>query len=94
MAVTYASFILEFAEFDALPQTLVEAKIADAQLLKSEAAFGPLYDIAVKYTAANLLSMTPEGENMALKNDAGENIYTMAYDREVRAQNIRRAAVL
>lgn len=92
--VTPTSFIEEFAEFDTLPEPLIASKIADANLLHSEEAWGPLYDLAIKYTTADLLGMTPEGLNMALKNDEGHTIYFATFKKWVRARNSRRAAVL
>lgn len=94
MAVDYATFVAEFSEYDQLDQTLVETKIADAQLLQSETAWGDLYDLAVKYTAADLLAKTPEGFQMALRTTKGGTIYEATYKMWVRARNSRRGAVL
>lgn len=94
MAVTVSSFKAEFSEFDALTDAAVQAKIDEANLLHSESAWGALYDLAVKYTTADLLAMTPEGFQMALKNDEGHTIYYATFKKWVRARNSRRGMVL
>lgn len=94
MAVDYSAFIAEFEEYRAIDPELVAAKLREAKCLHSETAWGPLYDLAVKYTAADLLAMTPAGFNMAIKNDSGQTIYSETFKKWVRARNIRRGAVL
>lgn len=95
MSVSYAAFIAEFTEFSSSSiQTIVEAKLADAHLLHSESAWGNLYDIAVKYTAADLVAMTPPGMEMALRNADGETVYSATFKRLIRPRNARRGMVL
>ena len=62
MAVTVESLKTRFPEFDATPETLVAACIADAELMLSSEAFGNQYDMAVNYKAAHLIAVNPLGE--------------------------------
>lgn len=94
MTVLRAAFLIEFAEFDALPTALVDAKLAEAHLLYTTAAWGDLYDYVVKYATADALAMTPEGQPMALTNDKGETIYSARMRRVFYARNAFRGAVL
>lgn len=94
MTVARADFLTEFTEFDALPVALVDAKLAEAHLLYSTAAWGTLYDYVVKYACADALAMTPAGQPMALLNDDGQTIYSARMRRVFYARNAYRCAVL
>ncbi|MBW2672072.1 MAG: DUF4054 domain-containing protein [Deltaproteobacteria bacterium] len=69
MAVTAASFLERFPEFEAAGSTLIEASLTDARLMISSSAYGVKYDMAVRFQAAHLLAINPLGEMARLDMD-------------------------
>jgi len=66
MAATYAEFIVRYKEFDQVEQTIIDAKIADAEAMLDSAAFGTddFYDRAVYCRAAAFLLDSAFGSPM------------------------------
>jgi len=81
MTVTYATFIAEFPTFDQVTQATIEAKIADAELQCDEAAYGVIYDVAVKYLTAHLLTIAPYGMQIAPQGAEARSSFGDQYEK-------------
>ncbi len=81
MAVTYASFIAEFPTFSEVEQVVIDAKIADAQARIDEAAFGDIYDVAVKYLAAHLLTIPPYGMQLGPQESPAKTSFGEEFEK-------------
>jgi hypothetical protein len=60
--ITTAQIKLEFPEFFSTSPALIDSKILDAYALLSAAAFGDVFDMAVKHQVCHLIAMSPAGE--------------------------------
>jgi hypothetical protein len=81
MAVTYATFIVEFPSFDQVAQATIEAKIADAQARCGEAAYADQYDVAVKYLTAHLLTIAPFGMQIGPQDEPARSSFGDEYEK-------------
>jgi hypothetical protein len=81
MAVTYATFIVEFPSFDQVAQATIEAKIADAQARCGETAYAGQYDQAVKYLAAHLLTIAPYGMQIGPQDEPARSSFGDEYEK-------------
>jgi hypothetical protein len=81
MAVTYATFIVEFPSFDQVAEATVTAKIADAQARCGETAYGTQYDAAVKYLAAHLLTIAPFGMQIGPQDEPARSSFGDEYEK-------------
>lgn len=77
MAVSAAEFQNRFTEFSEVDTTVIDAKLADAQAILDEAAWGTtdLYERAVYYYCAHLLAISPFGKQLQLASDDGRTVY-------------------
>ena len=83
MATTYAEFIVRYKEFEQVEQTIIEAKIEDAEAMLDVAAWGTedLYDRAVYCRAAAFLLDSAFGVPMGATDSVStqENRYRVMY---------------
>jgi hypothetical protein len=92
MAVDATTFVTEYPEF-AECQTVAPALIARA--LRQAAgfcdarAFGSRYQDAVFCKAADILAMTPFGENARLKTDPTQSCYSVVFRQMLLALPLR-----
>lgn len=98
-APLYAEFILDFPEFANIGQALIEVKLADAEAMLDELAFGEaagnaLYNVAVGYKAAHLLALSPYGQQLQLTSDDGQSVYSKAYEQNILPLVARRGLLL
>jgi hypothetical protein len=81
MAVTYATFIIDFPSFSAVEQETIDAKIADAESRCGETAYGDQYDAAVKYLAAHLLTIAPFGMQVGPQDSPARSSFGDEYEK-------------
>lgn len=81
MAVVYADFIVEFPTFDQVTQAIIDAKIADAEARLDEGAFGDLYDSAVKYLTAHLLTIPPYGNELGPPDNPSQTSFGDEFEK-------------
>jgi hypothetical protein len=81
MAVTYATFTAEFPTFDQVDETIIDAKIADAELQIDVGAYGVLYDTAVKYLTAHLLTIAPYGMQIGPQDEPARSTFGDHYEK-------------
>jgi hypothetical protein len=97
-APLYAEFILDFPEFDQITQAYIEVKLAEAEAMLDELAFGAvgnaLYNVAVGYKAAHLLGLSPYGKQLQLVNEDGTTVYSMAFEQNILPLVARRGMLL
>ncbi len=67
MAVGFSSFIVAFPEFRETSKTLVDAKIAEAKLRIDPEVWRTKADLGVSYLAADLLSISAQGQHSRLQ---------------------------
>lgn len=85
MAVTPASFLLDFGQFDGTEPKRIEGALRRAAL-QAGPAFGVHRDAAIGWLAAHYLATDPRNENMAhVKGMPGTTIYEQEYLKLVRA---------
>lgn len=63
MAITAADVLLIAPELEAVPSATVDVFLVDAKTLVSATAWGDLYEVALKYTAAHLLAQAGYGSS-------------------------------
>lgn len=83
MAVDYAAFIASFPELASAGQTLIEAKIAEAELRVGGVAYWineSTRDLGVLYRAAHLLALSPYGMQAKLVSKEGKTTYGAHFD--------------
>lgn len=85
MAVTVQQLRDEFPEFVNTNQGLVAGKIADATAMLNASAFGEMHDQAVKYMAAHLVALSPNGEFGRLDANEEEDGARTLYERQYMA---------
>lgn len=86
MAVTESTLKARFPEFEAAATAMVEACIAEAELLVDREIFGNRGDMAVQYLAAHFIASNPKGRLVRLKKNQGPKTqYLMLYDRVKRS---------
>ena len=94
-APLYAEFIIDFPEFLEIDQAYIEVKLAEAAVLLEEEAFGEdLYNIAVGYKAAHLLTVSPYGLQNQLTSDDGDTTYNKVYKTEILPRIAHRGLLL
>jgi len=81
LAVTYATFLVRFPEFAQAPQTLVEASLADAELMVDRDVYGAKADMAVGFYAAHLVATNPLGEMARLDKKSDRTTYLVHFER-------------
>lgn len=77
--MTASEFKVEFPEFANAPDALVTAKLADAAAQVNATTWGDLTDRGVKYLAARLLALSPQGRAMKLVSADGKTAYDDTY---------------
>jgi len=81
MAVTYASFVIEFPELADAGQPLIEAKIAGAELrVGADVWPASVRDQGVLYRAAHMLALSPYGAQAKMVSKSGETTYGKQYE--------------
>ena len=98
-APLYAEFILDFPEFASIGQAYIEVKLADAEAMLDELAFGgatgnALYNVAVGYKAAHLLALSPYGQQLQLASADGSSVYSVAFEQNILPLVARRGMLL
>lgn len=97
-APAYAEFIVDFPEFASITQAYIEVKLAEAEAMLDELAFGEsgnaLYNVAVGYKAAHLLALSPYGQQLQLLSDDGQSVYSKAYETQCLPLVARRGMLL
>lgn len=97
-APLYAEFILDFPEFAQIGQAYIEVKLAEAEAMLAEEAFGAdgnaLYNVAVGYKAAHLLALSPFGQQLQLTSDDGKSVYSVAFEQNILPLVARRGLLL
>jgi hypothetical protein len=98
-APLYAEFIVDFPEFANISQVYIEVKLAEAEAMLDELAFGEavgnaLYNIAVGYKAAHLLALSPYGQQLQLTSDDGSSVYMVAFEQNILPLVARRGLLL
>lgn len=87
MALDVSSFVARFPEFsdvaDVSPDT-IEAALSTAQTFCSETRWGSSYEAGVMYKAADLLAMSPMGENARLDKTGKETTYGVVFQSLLR----------
>ena len=73
--MTPTEFKAEFAEFAGASDSIVQAKLTQAEAETDAAVFGAQVDDAVKYLAAHLLALSPFARDMKLVDKGGETVY-------------------
>lgn len=82
MAVTEATLKARFPEFVPATTALVEACIADAELMVDRTFYGDRADMAVTYLAAHLIATNPLGEYSRLRaTQDGSTVYSKQYEK-------------
>lgn len=81
MAVTYASFLVRFKEFEKAEQPLVEAEIALVTQQINSSVWGEQTDDAVGLLVAHRIAKRPGGQFARLLNKAGSTFYLEEYER-------------
>lgn len=77
-----ATFRAQYPEFDATPDALVDAKLADATRRTDADAFGEDADAAIGLYAAHLLEISPQGRPARKEGaDKGEDLYYLEWKR-------------
>lgn len=81
--VTVEQLRAEFPEFAGADTGLLQGKLADAQAMLHVSAFGEMHDQAVKYMAAHLVALSPNGEFARLdaneEPDGARTLYERQY---------------
>ena len=80
MAVTATDIKTRFPEFINAGDTLIDAKIAEAEAMTNATEWGSAYDVALGYQVAHLLSLTPFGIDNRLSRDSAETVYSRFLD--------------
>ena len=98
-APLYAEFIIDFPEFASIGQAFIEVKLADAEAMLDELAFGEdtgnaLYNVAIGYKAAHLLALSPYGQQLQLTSDDGQSVYSVLFDQNILPLVARRGLLL
>lgn len=97
-APLYAEFIVDFPEFASITQAYIEVKLAEAEAMLDELAFGEtgnaLYNVAVGYKAAHLLAVSPYGQQLQLTSDDGSSVYSRVFETELLPLVARRGMIL
>jgi hypothetical protein len=97
MAVTYAEFIVRYKEFELVEQTVIDAKIGDAEAMLDVAAWGTedLYDRAVYCRAASFLLDSAFGVPMGATDSVStqENRYRVMFRKEFLPLILRRGHI-
>ena len=75
MAVTTASFKIEFPEFTPTPDPTVQAKLNLAVLRTPPGIWAALEDSGVLYLAAHLLTLLPNAREMRIDNGKSPDLY-------------------
>jgi len=80
VALSYEDFLARFPEFEEASRTLVEAKIAEADLLHDDAVWGAQADLGRGYKTAELLALSPWGQNARMVNKDGSTTYGTVWE--------------
>jgi hypothetical protein len=81
--INFATFVASFPEFSTATETLVNAKLADADA-RTSSSYGETREQRVFYLTARLLALSPFGRDMKLVSDDGST----AYDAEIDAMDL------
>jgi len=89
MAVTRTTIRAAFPESVSASDAIVDAKIAEAQLIVSPLVYpADKLDMAVSYNTVRLLALTPFGRAAKLSSNDGKTEYDSMVDRMMRAAAI------
>lgn len=91
MTVTVDQIKAEFPEFANTDSGLIGHKLADAERLVDQGAFGVHHDDAVKYLTCHLIALAPHGEPARLVESQEPGGATTTYERQYLA--IKRSVV-
>ena len=75
MAVSVGQFLVDYPEFEGIPQKMITAKIAMATLQVNSSVWGSKATDAIKVLAAHFLALSPLGEQSKLKHENRGTIY-------------------
>lgn len=75
MTISYADFLVEFAEFSNTAEALVQAKLDEAYRRTPARVWGDLEDDGAKYLAAHLLACSPFAAELKLVGKDRSTIY-------------------
>ena len=81
MALSRATFLVTFPEFENTATTLVDAKLAEALAQMHVATWGDLLEQGQGYLAASLLQNAPKGQNSRLQSNTASSTYRAEYER-------------
>lgn len=81
MAVTLATFVVQYPEFAATDSALATAKLAEAEQRTDARVFGDDYDAAVYLLTAHLISIAPFGQQARLESNKAETTYLVERKR-------------
>ena len=84
MAVTAASLVVSYPEFDNAPTATIEDAIDRAELQVDAAVLGDQYDAAVLQLACHLLAISQYGMDMRLSQDKQDTVFSIEFDRIMR----------
>lgn len=89
MAITAADFRVEYPEFSAAPDALVDAKLSAATHFCDASKWGARYQDGVFLKAAHLIAMSPSGEKMRIAKGSKETLYSSMFDDMLMALPVR-----
>lgn len=81
MAVTRATFIIQFPEFANADEDLVEAMLAAAELEIDRDVWEAKGDQGQMYLAAHKLALSPHGNGAELVSNGGATTYEIHYEK-------------
>lgn len=81
MAVTYATFLVRFKEFEKADQPLIEAEIALVTQQVNAQVWGEQTDDAIGLLVAHRIAKRPAGQFARLVNKSGSTFYLEEYER-------------
>jgi hypothetical protein len=84
VAWTAASFKARWPEFEPTDDAIVEGALADAVLANDARLFGARTDEAVAYYAADILSLSPGGQQARLAKNEITTTYRAMWERLAR----------
>lgn len=94
MAITRASFVQQFPEFEEINaepmcQPMIDRCLTSALMFVDAAVWGARFEAGVLYKAAHLLAMTPFGENARLQGDRTSSVYSVVFEDMLKALPVR-----
>jgi hypothetical protein len=84
MAVSRASFLARFPEFEPAPPLMIDEAIAEAVTRVDSGVWGNKTDAGVRWRAAHLLAISPFGQQARLVSKDGSTTYGKEHARLMR----------